>query len=111
MIRGLINLRGQVLACLDISDDLNLPLRQLEENNQFVVLKSEDAELALCVDKVTGIRRIPVERIQKADLVLSGDLTRYAVGVFEGEEGSLFLLSVAAVFDSPQLEPHRRSES
>jgi purine-binding chemotaxis protein CheW len=110
IVRGLINLRGQVLACLDISDDLGFPPRALEERNQFVVLKDNGAELALCVDKVTGIRRLPPEAIQKADLVLSGEMTRYAAGVLEGEDGALFLLSVAAVFEAPQLQPYRRAE-
>ena len=109
-VRGLINLRGQVLACLDISGDLGLPPRPLEERNQFVVLQGESAELALCVDKVTGIRRLPPERIQKGDLILSGEMTRYAAGVLEGEDGALFVLSVAAVFEAPQLQPYRRSE-
>ncbi len=39
IVRGLLNLRGQVLACLDISVELGLPPRRLEERNQFVVLK------------------------------------------------------------------------
>jgi purine-binding chemotaxis protein CheW len=110
IIRGLINLRGQVLACLDISDDLGFAPRPLEERNQFVVLKDNGAELALCVDRVTGIRRLPPEQIQKADMVLSGEMTRYAAGVLEGEDGALFVLSVAAVFEAPQLQPYRRSE-
>jgi purine-binding chemotaxis protein CheW len=110
IVRGLINLRGQVLACLDISDDLGFPPRPLEERNQFVVLKDDGAELALCVDRVTGIRRLPPEQIQNADLVLSGEMTRYAAGVLEGEDGALFLLNVAAVFEAPQLQPFRRSE-
>jgi purine-binding chemotaxis protein CheW len=110
IVRGLINLRGQVLACLDISDDLGFPPRPLEERNQFVVLKDDGAELALCVDRVTGIRRLPPEQIQNADLVLSGEMTRYAAGVLEGEDGALFLLNVAAVFEAPQLQPYRRSE-
>jgi purine-binding chemotaxis protein CheW len=110
IVRGLINLRGQVLACLDISDDLGFPPRPLEERNQFVVLKDNGAELALCVDKVTGIQRLPPERIQKADMVLSGEMTRYAAGVIEEEDAALFVLSVAAVFEAPQLQPYRRSE-
>jgi purine-binding chemotaxis protein CheW len=110
IVRGLINLRGQVLACVDISDDLGFPPRPLEERNQFVVLKDNGAELVLCVDRVTGIRRLPPEQIQKADMVLSGEMTRYAAGVLEGEDGALFVLSVAAVFEAPQLQPYRRSE-
>jgi purine-binding chemotaxis protein CheW len=110
IVRGLINLRGQVLACVDISDDLGFPPRPLEERNQFVVLRDDGSELALCVDRVTGIRRLPPERAQKADLVLSGEMTRYAAGVLEADDGTLFLLSVAAIFEAPQLQPYRRSE-
>ncbi len=110
IVRGLINLRGQVLACLDISGDLGFSPRPLEERNQFVVLKDDGSELALCVDKVTGIRRLPLERIQKADLALSGEMTRYAAGVIEGDDGALFVLAVGAVFEAPQLQPYRRSE-
>jgi purine-binding chemotaxis protein CheW len=111
LVRGLINLRGQVLACVDLSADLGLPPRPLEERNQFVVLKGEGAELALCVDKVPGIRRLQPQRIQKADLALTGDLTRYAEGVLEEEDGALFVLAVQAVFEAPQLQPYRRQEA
>jgi purine-binding chemotaxis protein CheW len=110
IVRGLLNLRGQVLACLDISVELGLPPRQLEERNQFVILKEESAELALCVDKVTGIRRLAPEKFQKADMVLSGEMTRFAAGMHEGEDGTLFVLAVSAVFDAPSLQPYRRSE-
>ena len=110
LVRGLINLRGQVLACLDISGDLGLPPRPLEERNQFVVLKHEEAELALCVDKVTGIRRLAPQLVQKTDMLLAGELTRFAAGVVEGADGALFVLSVAAIFESPPLQPYRRQE-
>src|SRR5262249_60634275 len=47
LVRGLINLRGQVLACLDISGELGLPPRPLDERNQFVVLTHEPPAFAL----------------------------------------------------------------
>ncbi len=103
LVRGLINLRGQVLACLDISTDLGLSPRLLEERNQFVVLERDGASLALCVDKVTGIRRLAPERFQNAEMVVSAEMTRYATDVLEEPDGPLFLLSVPAVFDAPQL--------
>jgi purine-binding chemotaxis protein CheW len=110
LVRGLINLRGQVLACLDVSTDLGLAPRMLEERNQFVVLQGDGAALALCVDRVTGIRRLVPERFQKADLVLSGEMTRYTTGVIEVEDGAVFLLSVPAIFEAPALQPYRRQE-
>lgn len=109
-LRGLINLRGQVLACIDISLELGLTLRLLEERNQFVVLQGDGAEMALCVDKVTGIRRLRHDRIQAADAVVSGEMARYVSGVVEEADGPLFLVSVPGLFSSPPLQPFLRQE-
>jgi purine-binding chemotaxis protein CheW len=109
MIRGLINLRGQVLACLDISVELGLPLRALGERNQFVVLKNDSAEMALCVDKVTGIRRLAT--FQKAETILTGEMNRFASGMHEGKDGTLMILAVPALFDAPSLQPYRGVEA
>lgn len=110
IIRGLTNLRGQVLACLDISTELGLQAREIGERSQLVILKFEDAELALCVDKVTGIRRLNTGRLQKADLVLPGDMHRLATSVHEGEDGTLLILSVGGVFEAPALLPYRGAD-
>jgi purine-binding chemotaxis protein CheW len=110
LVRGLINLRGQVLACLDVSGDFGLAPRPLEEWSQFVVLEDDGAALALCVDKVIGIRRLAPELFQRAELVLSGEMTRYATGVLEEPDGALLQLCVPAVFEAPQLQPFRRQD-
>jgi purine-binding chemotaxis protein CheW len=110
LVRGLLNLRGQVLACIDLAPELGLPPRKLEERNRFVVIDGAGAELALCVDRVTGIRRLPPARAQKADLVLAGELARYVAGVVEADDGTWFLLAAAAVFAAPPLQPFRSLE-
>jgi purine-binding chemotaxis protein CheW len=109
-LRGLINLRGQVLACLDISQEFGLPLRQLGEHNQFIVLQGDGTELALCVDAVLDIWRLPQTTIQKAETVLSGEILRYIHGVIDTAEGTIMLLSVPSLFDSPHLQPYQRHE-
>ncbi len=109
-LRGLINLRGQVLACLDISQEFGFPLRKLAEHNQFIVLQGDGTELALCVDAVLDIRLLPQTRIQKAETVLSGEIIRYVHGVIEAADGTIMLLSVPSLFDSPHLQPYQRQE-
>ena len=107
-LRGLINLRGQVLATVDISQALGFPLRRLDEHNQFIVLQGDGTELALCVDEILGIQWLPHARIQKADTVLSGEIIRYVHGVLETAKGTIMILSVPDIFDSPHLQPYQR---
>ena len=111
IVRGLINLRGQVLACLDISTELGLAPRPLGERNQFVILVEQGVELALCVDKVTGIRRLAADQVQKADMMLAGDMKRLATGMHEGEDDPLLILAVPNVFTAPSLLPHIGTEA
>ena len=109
-LRGLINLRGQVLACLDLSQEFGLPLRKLEEHNQFIVLQGDDTELALRVDEVLDIWLLPQTRIQKAETAFSGEILRYVHGVIETGDRTIMILSVPALFDSPHLRPYQGQE-
>lgn len=111
LLRGLMSLRGQVLACIDISGEFGFPLRSLEERNQFVILRRDDAELALCVDKVTGIRHFAQNDFQRSEAVLGGEPGRLTSGVHEGEDGTLLILAVPAVFEVPVLAPYRGMEA
>ena len=110
-LRGLINLRGQVLAVLDISQDLDLPPRTLEEISQFIVVRAREIEFALCVDKVVGQQRIRQAQIQSADSMVAGELTRYLAGVHQAETGPIFIISVAHILELPRLQPFLSQES
>lgn len=104
-LRGLINLRGQVLAVLDISADLDLPLRALEEISQFVVVRADEIEFALCVDKVVGQRRIRPEQVQSMDAMITGEMARYLDGVYQSDSGPTFLISVPNILGLSRLQP------
>ena len=67
-------------------------------------------ELALCVDTVLGIRTLSLHRMQKADTVLSGEITRYTQSVLEDEHGTMLILSVPDLFGLPQLQPYQGRE-
>ena len=109
-LRGLINLRGQVIACFDLSQDFSLPPRILEERSLFVILDGVGCELALCVDQILGIRPLEREGQQHTDSIWRGEFVRYIDRVLEEEEGTLLFLSVPDVFESLQLQADQRLE-
>jgi len=103
-LRGLINLRGQVLAVLDISGDLGLPFRTLEEVSQFVIVRADDTEFALCVDKVVGQRRIRQAQIESADSLMNGELAKYLVGVHQSDADPTLIISVPNILQLTRLQ-------
>jgi purine-binding chemotaxis protein CheW len=110
-LRGLINLRGQVLAVLDISEGLDLPLRTLEEVSQFIIVRAKEIEFALCVDKVVGQRRIRQEQIQSTESMITGEPARYMAGVHQSDSGPIFIISVSNILELTRLQPFLSQEA
>ena len=102
---SLLNVRGQVIACLDLSQDFSLPPRVLEERSPFVILDGDGRELALCVDQILGIRPFEPEQ-QHTDTIWQGDFVHYVDRLLEEEGGTLLFVSVPNVFESPHLQVH-----
>ncbi|MCB0330188.1 MAG: chemotaxis protein CheW [Bdellovibrionales bacterium] len=108
-LRGLLNLRGTVIACVDISTGLELSPRPLEENSQFLILRHRGSDIALCVDRISSIQTIDQEEIFEANSVVSSEMGKFIEGVVEqGQPSTLFLLSTSGVFSLAELQPFRR---
>ena len=54
-VRGLINLRGQIVIAVDARRALGLPERSAEERPMNVVLRSEDGCTSLLVDSIGDV--------------------------------------------------------
>lgn len=106
-LRGLTNLRGRVLACVDISDVLGLSPRLLDDRSMFLVLSTGNAEFALCVDHVAGIRSLPRDAFQPTEGLLPGSAQGLFEGVVERKEGACLKLSASAIATWDRLAPLR----
>lgn len=106
-LRGLINLRGQIIACVDISEALGLPARKMEEKNQYILLQDGERDLALCIDTISKKQRFPRDRIQNVDHLFSGELGDYLLGIIEDAEGRIFVVSGAKIFASRHLTAYQ----
>jgi purine-binding chemotaxis protein CheW len=76
-IRGLINLRGQVLACVDLSNYLGFSLMVIDERNKFIVISEGGSDFALCVDELIGIRALNGHSFQETEKVFLEDIAQF----------------------------------
>lgn len=76
-IRGLINLRGQVLACIDLALYLGYDYTVIDERNKFIVLRVEEVEFALCIDDSLGIESIDPSNFQSSDKVFKSEIYQF----------------------------------
>lgn len=105
-LRGLINLRGRVVPCIDISSYLGLSPRNLNEYTQFVLLGYEGFEVALCVDSVNKMKVFPNSEIQSNIDSLPASIREYTTGILQVQKQTLLLLSAKNLILSKELQPY-----
>lgn len=106
-LRGLINLRGQIIACVDISGAIGLPPRKMEEKNQYILLQDDNRDLALCIDVISKKQKYKQSQIQSAESIFSGELIDYLLGIIEAEPERIFVISGPKIFASKHLVPYQ----
>lgn len=65
-IKGLINLRGNVISLLDINLLLGIP-KQDEKQNNIIILEMEDELVGITVDQVDEVLDVEEELIEKVN--------------------------------------------
>jgi purine-binding chemotaxis protein CheW len=80
-IAGVMNLRGQILAIVDLCKFFELPARGLTELNRLIVLRDGDDEVGLLADSVDGVRPVAVSDLQEGLSTLTGIRERFLKGI------------------------------
>ena len=106
ILRGLINLRGNVIACLDISKEIGLQKKSLSMKTKFIIISFKDSTIALCADVVHGINDLYLQKIQKPDSVLDERQQEFVQGIYEEVDKTLLLLSVSDIFETEYLQEY-----
>lgn len=93
-VLGIVNLRGHVVAVVDIRLFFGLPRRGLADLDKVVVLADGAMEFAIVADSVPGARRVRQGDLQAAIATFKGIREAYLLGVTR--DG-------LAVLDAPRL--------
>jgi purine-binding chemotaxis protein CheW len=118
-VAGVTNLRGRVLSVVDLARLFGLPAHASYEDNgddskgqehtepYLVVVDSADMVLALKVDAVLAVERIPMSRVREAADTVRGLRSEYVLGVAEHRESTSTLRdgkeSMITVLNLPNL--------
>lgn len=95
---GVTNVRGTLVACLSLSELLDLETDDSRQNGQRVIprmliLESGSGPLVVPVDEVSGIQKIPLARISNAKQDDKRTISRFTAGVLQWRGQSITLLN------------------
>ncbi|CAK0744068.1 CheW-like domain-containing protein [Gammaproteobacteria bacterium] len=80
-IAGVINLRGRVLAIVDIRKLFEFPSKGLTELNQVIVLSERGNEFGILADSILGVRSLSFSSLQEKLPTLTGIRAQFLKGV------------------------------
>ena len=80
-ILGIINVRGKIIAVIDIKKFFNLPEKGITELNRVIVVKHQDIELGILADEIIGSTHIFPDKLQTTIPTITGIQNDYLMGV------------------------------
>lgn len=105
-IEGMINLRGQVIAVIDLKRQFNfLSSRPFPKTSKIVVVQVKEETFGLIVDDVPEVLRVPEGDIETApEAIQSGIKRHYISGVAKVGERLIIVLDLARILTPDEVE-------
>ena len=99
-VRGLVNVRGQILCVIDLKAFYGLPDAGVTDLDRLVIVRDGEVELGVLADEVTGIHDLPVRVLDGAVQTAAGLPADHVKAVVAG---GMILLDVQALLADPRL--------
>lgn len=99
IIKGLINLRGQIVTALDMRRRLGLPDRTEGEEPMNVVLQRDDGAVSLLVDDIGDVIAVDPEGFEPPPATLEPAAREMLEGVYKLEGRLLLILETDQVLE------------
>jgi purine-binding chemotaxis protein CheW len=102
-IKGIINLRGEILPVIDLQQRFGLGVSNQTEESRLVIVQDEEIKIGLIVDEAKDVIDLDSETIDPSPETASGQGT-YILGVAKHEDNLLILLNMEKVLREDHLE-------
>lgn len=102
-VKGLINLRGQIVTALDLRTRLGMPAQQGEQAPMNVILRLEGGAVSLLVDAIEDVIEVDEDSFEAPPNQLAGPARELVSGVHKLEHGLLLVLDAPRAAGSAAL--------
>lgn len=100
IVRGIINYKGTILPVFDIRPRFHLPQREIQPDDQFIIVDTAGRTIALLVDTVVdNIEISSREMIPPAGIL---DETLFLDGILKMEDGIMLIPDLNNILTQPE---------
>lgn len=101
VVRGLINLRGQIVTAIDLRRRLGLPERADGVDPMNVVIRSDDGAVSLLVDEIGDVVEVDERLFEEPPESMRGQSSDVIQGVYKLDGQLLVILDAQRAIDLP----------
>jgi len=102
-VEGIINLRGQIIAVIDLAKRLNLPSTERTDAHRIVVVETEDLKVGMIVDSVSEVTSVAEEEIEPPPTLASDATTPFILGVVKRDKRLIILLDLSKLLSLEEI--------
>ena len=102
VVRGLINLRGQIVTVIDLRRRLGLDDRPTDQPPVNVVVHSDDGAVSLLVDEIGDVVEVSEEAFEPPPDTLQGEARELVRGVYKLPRQLLHVLALRTAVAVPK---------
>ncbi len=99
-IKGVINLRGNIVPVIDLREKFGLPAKRYSKMTRAIVVEISGKKIALIVDEVAQVLRIDSSEISEAPYLVSSIAKEFIKGVAKFEEQLVIILMIDKILSN-----------
>lgn len=101
-VSGLINFHGEIIAVINLRLLFSLPSKEMELNDQLLIVSTSDFKMALWIDSIQDLMEIDEEYIVRSENIRFGE--KSVQGVIKLEDGMVLLNDVDRFLNPTELQ-------
>lgn len=103
-ILGVVNLRGKVIAVMDMRKRFHLEAKEYDDRTCIIVVNIKDTLIGLLVDTVNEVLNIPADQVDPPPRSHSGIKNNYIMGMGKVDNQVKILLDIEEILHEEELE-------
>lgn len=102
-VEGIINLRGQIIAVVELAKRLNLEAGDRSGDTRIIVVEAEDIKVGMIVDSVSEVLRVSADAVEPSPTLTTDVSAAYLQGVVKQDNRLIILLDLTKVLSLQEM--------
>lgn len=101
-VKGVINLRGDVVPVIDLRKKFNLPEKDIDDNSRIIIVEINDILLGLMVDSSSEVLELSQNEIDNPSSIGEGTFEEYIKGIGKKKDRLIILLDLTKLIHNAE---------